>query len=137
MDRRGTSWAAAGADLDAVYRAEVDVDGIVTGLTLPRDCEALGEEITVRSVGLLILDPLLSAIGAGIDTHRDRELRQALEPLARMADRTGCAVVGPAHFTKSASPDPLNLITAVGRSPLWHAPCWRSLATRGATTARV
>ncbi|MCE6999591.1 AAA family ATPase [Saccharothrix sp. S26] len=103
--------AAAGADLDAVYRAEVDVDGIVTGLTLPRDCEALGDEITARGVGLLILDPLLSVIGAGIDTHRDRELRQALEPLARMADRTGCAVVGLAHFNKSASPDPLNLIT--------------------------
>ncbi|WP_202919257.1 AAA family ATPase [Saccharothrix deserti] len=65
------SWAhtvaprLAAADLDAVYRAEVDVDGIITGLTLPRDCEALGEEITARGVGLLILDPLLSAIGTG------------------------------------------------------------------------
>lgn len=28
-----------------------------------------------------------------------------------MADRTGCAVIGLAHFNKSASPDPLNLIT--------------------------
>lgn len=103
--------SAAGADLDAVYRAEVVADGLLTGLTLPRDCEALGDEITARGVGLLVLDPLLSAIASGIDTHRDRELRLALEPLVRMADRTGCAVVGLAHFNKSASPDPLNLIT--------------------------
>lgn len=58
-----------------------------------------------------MLDPLLSAIASGIDIHWDRELRQALEPLVRMADRTGCAVVGLAHFNKSASPDPLTLIT--------------------------
>jgi hypothetical protein len=103
--------SAAGADLDAVYRAEVVADGLLTGLTLLRDCDALGDEITARGGGLLVLDPLLSAIASGIDTHRDRELRLALEPLVRMADRTGCAVVGLAHFAKSASPDPLNLIT--------------------------
>ncbi len=38
-------------------------------------------------------------------------MRTALEPLVRMADQTGCAVVGLAHFNKSASADALNLIT--------------------------
>ncbi|WP_229686885.1 AAA family ATPase [Longimycelium tulufanense] len=103
---------AAGADLDLVYRVEIEhAAGGVDQLTLPRDCEALTTEIERLGVALLAADPLLSLIHAGIDTHRDRDLRTALEPLARLADATGCAVVGLAHFNKSASNDALNLIT--------------------------
>lgn len=103
---------AAGADLAAVFRVEVvEADAMLAPLTLPRDCEVLTDEITRLGVAMLALDPLMSVIAAGIDTHRDRELRTALEPLARLADRTGCAVVGLAHFNKSASSDVSNLIT--------------------------
>jgi hypothetical protein len=102
---------AAGADLDAVYRVNVEADGIIDQLTLPVDTSALAREISRLGVALLAADPLLSLIHAGIDTHRDRDLRTALEPLARLADETKCAVVGLAHFNKSASNDALNLIT--------------------------
>ncbi|MQA26096.1 MAG: AAA family ATPase [Micromonosporaceae bacterium] len=102
---------AAGADLDLVYRVDVEHDGAADQLTLPRDCAELAVEINALGVALLAADPLLSLIHASIDTHRDRDLRTALEPLARLADQTGCAVVGLAHFNKSASPDALNLIT--------------------------
>ncbi|WP_228771722.1 AAA family ATPase [Actinokineospora iranica] len=103
--------SASGADLDLVYRADVVTGGMVTGMSLPRDCEELGAEITRLGAGLVVLDPLLSVIASTIDTHRDRELRIALEPLVRMADDTGCAIVGLAHFNKSVSADPLTLIT--------------------------
>jgi hypothetical protein len=103
---------AAGADLDMVYRVDVHHDdGGFDTLTLPRDCAALAVEIRRLGVALLAADPLLSLIHASIDTHRDRDLRTALEPLVKMADATGCAVVGLAHFNKSASADALNLIT--------------------------
>jgi hypothetical protein len=102
---------AAGADLDLVFRVDVQHDGGFDALTLPRDCSALAVEIERLGVALLAADPLLSLIHASIDTHRDRDLRTALEPLAKMADTTGCAVVGLAHFNKSASSDALNLIT--------------------------
>jgi hypothetical protein len=107
----GPRLRAAGADLSMVYRVDVQDDGMFDQLTLPRDCEALTEHIQRMGVGLLAADPLLSLIHSSIDTHRDRDLRTALEPLARLADRTGCAVVGLAHFNKSASNDALNLIT--------------------------
>jgi hypothetical protein len=94
-----------------VFRVEVEQEGTFESLTLPRDTIALGREIDRHGVALLAADPLLSLIHAGIDTHRDRDLRTALEPLAQMADLTGCAVVGLAHFNKSASADALNLIT--------------------------
>jgi len=104
---------AAGADLDRVFCVEVEHagSGILDSLTLPTDCDALAVEIARHGVALLAADPLLSLIDAGINTHHDRALRTALEPLVQLADRTGCAVVGLAHFNKSASPDALNLIT--------------------------
>ncbi len=102
---------AAGADLDLVYRVDIQHDGGFDALTLPRDCTALAVEIKRLGVALLAADPLLSLIAANINTHQDRDLRTALEPLVKMADRTGCAVVGLAHFNKSASADALNLIT--------------------------
>jgi hypothetical protein len=103
---------AAGADLDVVYRVEVEEEGgIIMPLTLPVDCLALEADIARVGAAMLALDPLMSAIGAGIDTHKDRELRLALEPLAHVADVTGCAVVSLAHFNKSSSTDVLNLVT--------------------------
>jgi hypothetical protein len=59
---------------------------------------------------MLACDPLQSLISSTIDTHKDHDLRTALEPLKAAADRTGCAVVGLAHFNKSAGTDALNLI---------------------------
>ena len=103
--------AAAGANLDLVYRVDVETDGVTAYLTLPRDCLSLAVEIKRLGVALLAADPLLSLIHASIDTHRDRDLRTALEPLAALADTTGCAVVALAHFNKSASTDAQNLIT--------------------------
>ena len=102
---------AAGADMDMVYRVDVEHGDQVDQLTLPVDCDALAAEIKALGVVLLAADPLLSLIHSAIDTHQDRKLRTALEPLVKLADETGCAVVGLAHFNKSASTDALNLIT--------------------------
>ncbi len=102
---------AAGADLDLVYRVDVETGGGLDFLTLPKDTGQLAQAVTELGVGLLAADPLLSLIASGIDTHRDRDLRSALEPLAKLADKTGCAVVGLAHFNKSTTTDSLTLIT--------------------------
>lgn len=103
---------AAGADLNRVYRVEVETaDGAAGSLSLPGDCDGLAAEIARLGVAMLAADPLLSLIHASVDTHRDRDLRTVLEPLKRLADTTGCTVVGLAHFNKSASSDALNLIT--------------------------
>lgn len=103
---------AAGADLDMVYRVDVRTEtDQIAPLTLPHDTDALAETIQEMGVAMLALDPLMSVLSAGIDTHRDRELRTALDPLTALADRTGCAVVGLAHFNKGGGNDALNLIT--------------------------
>ena len=106
---------AAGADLDLVYRAEVqEVNDGTVSLSLPADNCLLEEAITSYGIALVALDPLLSAISDTLDTHVNRQVRQALDPLARMADRTGAVVAGVAHFNKSGGTDASSLITASG-----------------------
>ena len=104
---------AAGADLDLVYRAEVAVvdQARTATLCLPADNQLLEAAVSEHRVALVVLDPLLSVIGAGIDTHRERDTRLALDPLAGLADRSGAVVLGIAHFSKAASTDASTLIT--------------------------
>ncbi|WP_327711301.1 AAA family ATPase [Streptomyces sp. NBC_00464] len=105
----------AGADLDLVYRVEaVEAEYGETTLSLPQDNSLMEQAIRDHDVALVVLDPLMSCIGKGIDTHRERDVRTALDPLARMADRTGCVLLGIAHFGKGAGTDPSALITGSG-----------------------
>ncbi|RVX45764.1 AAA domain-containing protein [Nonomuraea polychroma] len=106
---------AAGADLDLVYRVEaVEVEGTHGTVTLPRDIEELADVIAENGVALVVLDPLMSMIGAGIDTHKERDARRALDPLAKLADRTGAIILGIAHFNKGSGTDASSLITGSG-----------------------
>jgi AAA domain len=106
---------AAGANCDLVYRAEVKVPELDTvSLSLPADNQLLKEAITRQGIALVALDPLISAISDTLDTHVNRQVRQALDPLARLADETGAIVAGIAHFNKSAGTDASSLITASG-----------------------
>ncbi|MFI6906633.1 AAA family ATPase [Nonomuraea sp. NPDC050394] len=114
----GPRLIAAGADLDLVFRVDVEFGDSTEQLILPRDCDALAEEIRERDVAMLAMDPALSLISSTINNSQDRELRTALEPLFRMCDTTGCAAVGLAHFNKSTTADPLTAITG---SRAWAA----------------
>lgn len=106
---------AAGADLSRVGRFDVihGGDDEVT-LSLPSDNDLLETAIKEHKVAAVVLDPLMSVMGAGIDTHKERDVRGALDPLAKIADRTGALILGIAHFGKSNSADPASLITGSG-----------------------
>jgi hypothetical protein len=114
---------AAGADLDLVYRAEIQLaDDILIGLSLPLDILQVEEAARQVDAALLILDPLISRLEGALDSHRDGDVRKALEPLVSMADNTNMAILGLIHHNKSGSVDPLNVVmaskafTAVARS---------------------
>lgn len=114
---------AAGADLARVFRVEVlSADEIHVGLSLPRDLHAVEQAARETDAALMLLDPLMSRLGDELDTHRDGDVRRALEPLVALADRAGMAVLGLIHHNKSGSTDPLHLVmgskafTAVARS---------------------
>ncbi|QYN16841.1 AAA family ATPase [Amycolatopsis sp. DSM 110486] len=101
----------AGADLDRVYRVEVEaLGGASVPLSLPKDCDAMAAVITEHDVALLIVDPLISVLDDRINPHQDRDLRTGLEPLKQLADDTGCAIFGLAHFNKASGTDVLSRI---------------------------
>lgn len=117
---------AAGADLDRVYRVDVSTgDGTSGSLSLPNDVTALERQMRDVGAALLLLDPLMSRLDAALDTHKDSQVRQALEPLSALADRTGATVLGLIHVNKSRTSDPLSSLmgsrafAAVARSVLY------------------
>jgi AAA domain len=114
---------AAGADLDLVYRVEVVTSANVhSEISMPRDLHDLEQRAVEVGAVLLLLDPLMSRLSDRLDTHRDAEVRLALEPLAALANRAHLAVLGIIHHNKSGSTDPLQVVmgsrafTAVARS---------------------
>lgn len=114
---------AAGADLDLVYRIAVDTaTGFQSELSLPRDLTETGQVAQSVDAALLLLDPLMSRLGSNLDTHKDAEVRLALEPLVALAGRCKLSVLGLMHFNKSGKTDALGLVqaatafTAVARS---------------------
>lgn len=106
---------AAEADLKNIGRFEVvSATDTVATLSLPCDNDLFEEAILEHNVALVVLDPLMSLIGDRIDTHREREVREALDPLAKIADRTKAVILGIAHWNKSAGSDISARITGSG-----------------------
>jgi hypothetical protein len=104
---------AAGADLDRIFRIEVEeVDGSEGVLLLPRDVQEARRVLLEVEAAVLLFDPLMSRVDGKLDTHKDQEVRQALEPLTALADEVRCAVVGLIHLSKASTTDPLTAIMA-------------------------
>jgi RecA-family ATPase len=106
---------AAGADLERVFR--VDAEDLLRGetmISLPMDVSLIEKAIAEYDVAALIVDPLMSTLGTGTDAHRTQDVRQALEPLVRMAERTKALTLGIAHFNKGNSTDASQLISGSG-----------------------
>ncbi len=61
-------------------------------------------ESAIRKTGsrLLILDPLQGYLGDRLDMNRANEVREMMKAIARVAERTNCAVVIVGHLNKAA-----------------------------------
>jgi len=63
----------------------------------------------IGGCALLIVDPVVSAVMG--DSHKNTEVRRALQPLVDLARALDCAVVGVSHFSKgSAGRDPTDRV---------------------------
>ncbi len=114
---------AAGADLSRVHFVEgVTALGTRTAVTLPLDTERITEAAREMRAALIIVDPLVSILDGKLDSHKDHSIRQALDPLNRLAERTGCSILGLVHLYKGQGSDLLDRVlgsrafTAAARS---------------------
>lgn len=113
---------AAGADRTRCYFVEgTRIDGELQAFDPARDMAAL--ELQAQLIGgikLLVVDPVVSAVAG--DSHKNTEVRRALQPLVDLASRLDAAVLGISHFSKGgAGSDPATRVvgsiafTAVAR----------------------
>ena len=68
--------------------------------TIPDELPQLEAFIRQHSLGLVVIDPIMSFLSGKHDSHRDQDVRRALTPLVELAQRTGCAVLAVMHQNK-------------------------------------
>lgn len=116
---------AHGADLSMVGRIDVRSNarlGLTLPIEFPTDEERFAQLLAEIRPAVVILDPLISRLSGRLDSHKDQEVRQALEPLVAIAASARVALLGLIHHNKSGSVNPLDLVmaskafTAVARS---------------------
>lgn len=91
-----------GADVSRVHvlTTTADDDGRLTPFSLARDCPILEEEVRrIGGIRLVVIDPVGSYIG-GIDNANESEVRDAVQPLFRLAEKHQLAVILVMHLNK-------------------------------------
>lgn len=107
----GPRLMAAGADRDRVFRVDVTTAlGTETSLVLPKDVNALEGHVMETDAAMILLDPIMSRLDVALDTHKDADVRVALEPLVALANRAGVSLLGLIHLNKSSGTDPLTML---------------------------
>lgn len=103
---------AAGADLARVHelRATVgdDMDGL---LTLPDDWPAVWDYVEKTHARMLVLDPVNAFLSSKVNSWSDAEVRRALAPCAKGAERLGCSAVGVMHLNKASTANATHRVT--------------------------
>ena len=91
---------AAGADRAKCFLIEgARRDGEVVPFDPARDLRQLLAAIeSIGGIKLLVIDPVVSAVAG--DSHKNTEVRRALQPLVDLATACDCAVLGITHFAK-------------------------------------
>lgn len=88
---------AAGADLSRLFVVEAGTKGGV--MDVKADAEALRDYVEAEDVALVYFDQLLDNLGY-TDSWKDKEVRDALAPIRRVAQETDVAVLASMHPNK-------------------------------------
>ena len=91
---------AAGADKSRVHFVSgTRTDGELQPFDPACDMVQLAEQAArIGNVRLIVVDPVVSAVTG--DSHKNTEVRRALQPLVDLASTMGAALVGISHFSK-------------------------------------
>lgn len=91
--------AAGAAPERCFFVSGTRVNGEVQPFDPARDMVALEAQANaIGGIKLLIVDPVVSAVTG--DSHKNTEVRRALQPLVDLCSRLGAAAIGISHFSK-------------------------------------
>ncbi len=100
----------AGANMDNIVFPEVTINGEAASLASDTDERELTELLLTQGVTVVFVDPIMATIRRKVDIYRNNELREALAPWVRIAQRINGTVVGIVHLTKGSSGDVVSAI---------------------------
>lgn len=103
---------AAGADLNKVHFVGNTANQYeVRSFDPATDMHSLMlKAAEIPDLAMLIIDPIVNAVAG--DSHKNGEVRRALQPVVDFAEKLGCAVLGITHFSKGGQgKDPLERVT--------------------------
>jgi putative DNA primase/helicase len=105
QDMLGPRLMAAGANMDFISIVNATREnGRSRKFSLLTDLERLANLANKRgNVKLITFDPVSSYLGGDLDSHSNTELRDALDPITKMAWDTVTAVASVTHFNKSST----------------------------------
>lgn len=94
---------AAGANMRRVhFIGDVRHGDEIRSFDPATDIKAMADAATrIGDVSLLIVDPVVNAVTG--DSHKNTEVRRALQPLVDFGEKLGCAVLGITHFSKGTN----------------------------------
>jgi hypothetical protein len=101
---------AAGADRSRILALDLvpDESGLGKRLpALPEDAGLIRGAVKRMEAILVVVDPLSAFLGQFVNSHKDKDCRRALWPLASLAEETGAAVVTVRHLNKATGSNPL------------------------------
>jgi putative DNA primase/helicase len=102
---------AAGADMRRIHfvTGAVDADGKARSFDPSTDIQALQRAAAGKNITLMIVDPIVSAVAG--DSHKNTEVRRALQPLVDFAAQAKCSILGITHYSKgSQGADPTDRV---------------------------
>lgn len=104
---------AAGADMDRLIFVDVENTGaaaVLGALQFPLDLPSIENIIRQHDVTMIVLDPCKGLVPSDFKGNDDVAVRQYLEPIGALCNRTGATLIGLAHFGKRDSRDPGKLL---------------------------
>ncbi len=103
---------AAGADLSKIhFIGDVKHGDEIRSFDPAIDIAALNHAAArIGNISMLIVDPIVNAVAG--DSHKNGEVRRALQPLVDFGEKMNCAVMGISHFSKgTGGKEPLERVT--------------------------
>jgi hypothetical protein len=88
-----------------------------------RHGERLVQVVRKNQVGFVYFDQFLDTLGIGVSENRVKPVRDAVNPLAKAAQRTQCAFLGTLHPNKR--------VTGTFRDAISGTPAWNQLSRSG------
>lgn len=96
---------AAGADMELMWRFDVVTHETPDGITvsLPHDYDELEDAIIEREAVWVFFDSIIGAMDLKSDANHGQHVRKVLMPLAEIARRQDCVIIGNVHFNKNTA----------------------------------